>query len=242
MSNIIDLPINNKLWDDSTFYAEEMLCGLPVTFTVTKAHNIIESGNEQIQHCFQDLKNLPLYPYLKETTFSAILVPPPGIGQKFLKTLVKNGAMGSERLQLHNGSVRIVLTDLWELSGVSLRDFKFRDRRVYLESLTSTLIEQRLTDRIIISDIIKRDKLSFFQFIKAKGARGVILKNSNGVCGEDSFKITANTGGVGNITIQKNWQMGERIQESLDEFDYDTMMAMVCLNDPKNEAILLAIK
>jgi hypothetical protein len=244
MQKIEDLSISNDLWNDPLWYCEEQFSGLQVTFKVTKSHNIIEAHDRNLQHCFQEYRNLPLYRLLGETTFTAVLTAPEGVGRRYIKTLVNSGVMGAERLQYQNGHIRLVLTDILTLGGVDLTSFKFKDRRIYLESLTSLLVEQDLVKYIVISDIIKTDKFQFFSFIKERGARGVVLKNSLGAYGDKSFKVSANIKdkGAGNVTLNRDWQSLEKKIEPLEEFDYDSYLAVLFLNKPKNESLLITLK
>jgi hypothetical protein len=243
MNKIVDLSINNQLWNDSQWYCEEQFSGLQVNFKFTKSLNLIEAHDKNLHHCFQEYRDLPLYGLLKDTTFSAVITAPEGVGRRYIKTLVNSGVMGAERLQHQNGHIRLVLTDILMLGGIDLSGFRFKDRRIYLESLTTLLVEQGLTKYIVISDIIKTDKLQFFKFIQERGARGVILKNSSGVYGEDSFKVIANTKdkGAGNVTLNRNWQSLEKKIEPLEDFDYDTFLAVQFLNKPKNEIFLSSV-
>jgi hypothetical protein len=243
LQKIVDLSINNNLWNDAQWYAEEQFSGLQVKFHITRNLNTIEAHDNKIHHCFQEYRDLPLFKDLGESVFSAVLISPEGLGRKYIKTLINSGVMGAEKLQHQNGHIRLVLTDILMIGGVDLSQFEFKDRRIYLESLASFLIERKLVPHVIISDIIKTDKKLFFDFISDRGARGIILKDAMGKSEDRVFKVASRAGGagVGNVTLNRNWQALEKKTEQLEEFDYDTFLAVQFLNKSKNEKLLTSV-
>jgi hypothetical protein len=231
------------LWADPQWYVEEQFSGLQVTVTVTPTHNMIEANGDKVHHSFHQYRDAKLYDALRYSVFTGVLTAPEGLGRKYIKTLIDSGVMGAERLQRENGQIRLVLTDVMMLGGVDFSGFKFKDRRIYLESMSSLLVERGLVPSVVISDVIKTDKLQFYDFICDRGARGVILKDSNGIMEDKVFKVATKQAGkgVGNVTLTKNWQSLEKKIEPLEEFDYDSYLAVQFLNQPRNELKLASV-
>lgn len=241
MYKLTPLPVDNALWANPAFYVEEQFSGIYVTFSINPDYNRLKSGNRDLHHAFTLYRDLPLYQALGNTVFSAIVVPPEGLGRGYLKTLVGSGVLRSERLQHSHGEVRLVLTDISMLRGVGLTGLKFKERRVYLEDLALTLVERGLVPHVMISDVVKSNKREFFDFVCQRGSRGVLLKDSNGGWDAQVFKVDTDRkdNGAGNVTLQKHWQDLPKQAELLDEFDYDAYLAVQLLNHPKNEHLLL---
>ncbi len=230
------------MWQDPKYFTEEQFSGMHVCISVTKTHNLIDSSGQKLHHSFTAFRDLPLYRELRDTCFDGVITAPEGLGRAYLKTLVHSGVMGAEHLQDRQGSARLVLTDITMLGGTDLKGLPFKSRRVYLEGLVPMFLDRGSVPKVMISDVIKTDKREFFDFICRQGARGVLLKDREALYGSQVWKITNHKlgQGPGNVTLNKDWQSLQKKAEPLDEFDFDSFLAVQLLNRPDQEKILIS--
>ncbi len=232
------IPEINFLWSDNDWIVEESLTGYRCIFSIEKSQNTLFTVKKQcgafglgknLSFNFEVLKNMPLYAKLGHCTFDAVLV---SANKKDLDSLFDIGGVGSEKL-LDRVGFKLILVDVLMYAGVDLSSDEWSIRRTYLKECLGKIN----SPYIGLSEAISTRKQEFYDALKAKGSKGVIFKNVNGLYRPGITRnfleiVSTDKGGFKNATLDSTWEPWDK--ESAEGFDFNHYLAVQGLNTPEN--------